>query len=428
MKKLLTLIAVALIASSSFAQKRKAKAPKTPAVPILEQARQAVASYDFARAEDLLTKEITALSKKKQPTAQVESLLNTARQGRTKLHATERIVIIDTIVCATDEALELIRISRENGRIDTYASTYHTQETNGAMLFENELANKRYLAVPVKAEGDSAANLRLAVTDKIGEQWTEPILLRGLNDNDIEQNYPFLMADGITLYYAAKGPESIGGYDIFVSRADGEDGTFLSPENIGFPFNSTANDYLMVIDEINQFGWFVSDRYQPDGQVCIYIFLPNATREVYGDEVSEEELRARARITNIKDSWSLIASEDMKKARQRLADVRSTKIKEQNTEPQFHFVIDDRRIYTSIEDFKSKSAKTKMQQWVLLKKNNDTDATMLARLRDLYASSDNVQREKLQLSIRKIEDSYYSQTANLKQLAKEIRNEEISNK
>lgn len=428
MKRTITLIAIALIASASFAQKRKAKAPKAPAVPVMEQARQAVASYNFTRAEELLTKEIAALSKKKQPTTQAENLLNIARQGRTKLHATERIAVIDSIVCAPDEALELIRISRENGRIDTYASTYHTADPYGATLFENELANKRYLAVPANAEGDSVAHLRLAVTDKIGEQWAEPTSLKGLNDNDTQQNYPFLLSDGITLYYAAQGPESMGGYDIFVSRADGEDGTFLSPENIGFPFNSPANDYLLVIDETNQLGWFVSDRNQPEGQVCIYVFIPNATRKVYGDEVTEEELRTRARIASIKDTWNLASEEDIKKARQSLAEVRSTKVKEKSAEPEFHFVIDNARTYTSLEQFQSKTARTKMQQWVMLKKNNETDATMLKRLRDLYTTSEEKQRNQLRLAIQKLETNHYAQNQQLKQLAKEIRNEEISKK
>lgn len=36
---------------------------------------------------------------------------------------------------------------------------------------------------------------------------------------------------------------------------------------------------MMVIDEAKQLGWFVSDRYQPEGKVCVYLFIPNDNRE-----------------------------------------------------------------------------------------------------------------------------------------------------
>ena len=81
------------------AQKRRAAATKTPAVPAIQQAREAFALYDFDKAESLLEKEITALKKRRKSAAAESLLLDSVRQGRAKLHATERIVIIDSIVC-----------------------------------------------------------------------------------------------------------------------------------------------------------------------------------------------------------------------------------------------------------------------------------------------------------------------------------------
>ena len=50
---------------------------------------------------------------------------------------------------------------------------------------------------------------------------------------------------------------------------------FYIPDNYGLPYNSTANDYFLAIDERNNLGWLISDRYQPEDKVCIYIFVPN---------------------------------------------------------------------------------------------------------------------------------------------------------
>jgi hypothetical protein len=157
--------------------------------------------------------------------------------------------------------------------------------------------------------------------------------------------------------------------------------------------------------------------------------MPNATRELYGDEVSEEQLRSLARIASIKDTWTFTLPNNVQEARKRLADIRTVKKESSNNnEEQFQFVIDDNRTYVSLDNFKSATARDKMKRWLILQKNNETDATMLERMRDLYATSSDEQRKQLQVAIQRLEDSYYDQSSKLKQLAKEIRNDEISNK
>ena len=439
--KLLFIISYLLFIISSepaAAQKQKrAVSPKAPTISNIEQARQALDVYDFELAESSLEKEIAALKRKKKSTAVADSLLARAHQGMMKLHATERIVVIDSIVCSKAAVLKAIHISHESGRLDTYASTYHTgrQAPYSALLeptlYENEFGNKRYLSLP--------ASHQLAVSDKIGDRWSEPTPLTGLiDDNEHEdsdtataQNFPFLLSDGITLYYAATGPESLGGLDIFVTRSDGEDGSFLKPENVGFPYNSPANDYLLAIDEFKQLGYFVSDRHQPADSACIYVFIPNETRQLYGDDISERELRDRARLTAIRDTWDFAATEEgtpqqiVKAARQRLTDLRNGTAAGTTSTADFVFPIDDTRTYTRLADFRSPVAREKMKQWVHLNKDITTDATMLERLRDNYATAKPVERKQLSTTILQLEATYYPQLEQLSQLAKEIRNEEI---
>lgn len=421
------LLAIVVLSTPMSAQRRRrASAKKAPAVPVMQLVRQAMEAYDFNQAAELLSAEITAQNKLRKPTENIDSLellLNEAQRIATKLHATERIVIIDSVVCPKEQILKNIKLTRESGRLDTYASTYHTQDTTGAILFENELGNKRYQAVAA-SDGHT---LRLSVTDKIGEQWSKPILLKGLGDETCSQNYPFLLSDGVTLYYASEGSESIGGYDIFVSRADGEDGSFLAPENVGFPFNSPDNDYLLAIDELAQLGWFVTDRRQPEGMVCIYTFIPNTTREVYGDDTSDEQLRALARLTALRDTWSNAEDlADIQEARQRLADLRAGKSFGMNQKPDFTFVVDDNHVYFHLTDFQSPQAREMMKNYLQLNKNVETDAIMLQRLRDNYATAQPQQRKQLAESIRRLEGTYYPNLQRLEILAKEIRNTEIS--
>ena len=437
MNRLLLLFVFILFVCPSYGQKKKRtpsskvkttkvaatkqKDKAAAAVPEVSPVQQALDVYDFEKAEQLLTKEIETLKKKKQSTEHAEFLLHTAQTGRVKLHATERIVIIDSLVCPKEQALKAILLSKESGRIDTYASTYHTTDVSGATIYENELANKRYLAVK-----NANKSLCVAVSDKLGDEWSKPEPLKGLDNSDITQNYPFLLSDGITLYYAATGPESLGGFDIFVTRADGEDGEFLSPENIGFPFNSSDNDYLMAIDEMNQLGWFISDRRQPKGKVCVYTFIYNDTRKVYGDETCEASLRALARINSIRDTWKMADKGELEAAKQRLVDLRAGKSVSKAEKHDFNFVIDDNRTYIRLTDFQSPEARTKMQRWMELDKNNQTDAVMLGRLRENYINAKDEQRKQLAQTIQKLEATHYSQLRECEALAKEIRNLEIT--
>ena len=113
---------------------------------------------------------------------------------------------------------------------------------------------------------------------------------------------PFLSADGTTLYFAANGDNSVGGYDIFLATRDPQTGEYLQPVNAGIPFNSAADEYVMAIDEENGVGWWATDRhYLTDGKVTLYVYiLPEERRTLNADD---EEKRLRARLDDIRLTW-----------------------------------------------------------------------------------------------------------------------------
>lgn len=206
------------------------------------------------------------------------------------LASTQQIVFIDSMVVGKRDFLRHIPLSPECGKL----------EMNDSLCqFTNELKDHR-----LAAYFDTTDSLcHIGTSDYIGNAWTPQQRAEGIAPADA--NYPYLMPDGITLYYAQKGEKSIGGYDIFVTRYDNDSGTFLRAENLGMPFSSTANDYLYAIDETHNLGYFVTDRRQPKDTVCIYVFVPNEKRKVYQSEAySNEQLRSLAAISRIADTWT----------------------------------------------------------------------------------------------------------------------------
>ncbi|MBO4906333.1 MAG: hypothetical protein J5486_04780 [Bacteroidaceae bacterium] len=419
MYRRITVIALCLLlAFDMSAQRRRNRRAAAPEPSPMELARKAISEYRFDDAENILSKEIANLERRRKSTTALTTMRETAQDGWQKLMATERIVVIDSIVVGVDEALRAIRLSQGSGRLDTYARSYHTRDSLGCTLYENDLGNRRYVAIPTEDGGSL-----LAVTDLIGNEWQAPVPLTGLHES-IRQNYPFLMADGVTLYYAATGDESMGGYDIFVTRADGNEGECLTPENIGFPFNSTANDYLLAIDEQASLGWFITDRNQPADSVCVYTFIPNDTRQTYGEDTDPALLRRLAQLTCIADTWDG-NEQAVDAAKQRLTALRTSSRQQQQHTETFRFVVNDNIVYTQLTDFRNPTAREKAQEWLTMKKNNSTDELMLQRLRDNYAKASAADRAQLAVTIRQLEASYYPRIQQLNELAKEIRRLEL---
>ena len=206
------------------------------------------------------------------------------------LVATQKIMFIDSMVVDKRNFVSRIPLSSDAGLLE---------QTDLLGQFTNELKDHRLSAYFDKK--DSAVHI--SQSDYIANQWTTPVRVGGISASSA--NFPFLMPDGVTLYFGQQGEQSIGGYDIFVTRYDAESGSFLKAENIGMPFSSTANDYLYAIDEVNNLGYFVTDRRQPAGKVCIYVFVPNDTRKNYQSEAySDVQLRALADISRIADTWT----------------------------------------------------------------------------------------------------------------------------
>lgn len=88
-------------------------------------------------------------------------------------------------------------------------------------------------------------------TIHLGEnRWTEPENLGSIINTKFDEDAPFLLSDGVTLYFSSEGHENMGGFDIFVTTIS-EDGFWASPENVGYPINTTEDDvfYYPTADE-----------------------------------------------------------------------------------------------------------------------------------------------------------------------------------
>ena len=331
--------------------------------------------------------------------------------------ATQQTIFIDSVVVAKDDILSIIRLNPESGKLDTFDQFFRSEGHTDSYVYLNEMGNKCYFS-----DENANGQMQLYTLDKLGEEWSEPLALKGINEGISEANYPFMMTDGTTFYFAAKGKESIGGYDIFVTRSDSENGQFLRPENIGMPFNSEANDYLYVIDELSNIGYFVTDRRQPAGKVCVYIFIPPTSRHIYNsDAYSDEQLRGFADISRIANTWG--KGTERKQALERLKAISKTNPTQQ-LKSAVNFIVNDRVTYTDISQFQAPDSPDLYRELQSTKKQLKDIEQLLEKSRNFYAKAKPEDKRVLRTEILDAERQFVRLTTDVKTLEKRIRQSE----
>lgn len=109
------------------------------------------------------------------------------------------------------------------------------------------------------------SDLYIVHKDATGK-WSKPYFVEELNTPERE-DAPFVAGDG-TLYFSSQGHDSMGGYDIFMTRIDSATGKFSEPENMGAPINLPNDDTFFTLYGKN--AYLSSSRPDGYGQVDIY--------------------------------------------------------------------------------------------------------------------------------------------------------------
>ncbi|SEG21962.1 tetratricopeptide repeat protein [Parabacteroides chinchillae] len=373
-------------------------------------------TYRFDEASDVYEEYIDLLTKKKQPTETVDAKLNLAEKASRMLDKVEDVQVIDSMVVDKNAFLSAYTLSEESGKLMYFQDFFETSEPVNSTVYMNQKGDKIYYAHPTDENHYCLFNQSLLI-DKWGDEKQLPM---NINSNE-DDNYPFVLSDGVTIYYASKGNGTLGGYDLFITRYNLGSDNYLTPEQLGMPYNSPYNDYMMVIDEAKGLGWFVSDRYQPEDKVCVYLFIPNDNRSrVESDDI--EVKRAHATLTSIQSTWKHDSNYEnlIKLAHKEIPDGR-VEIKKD-----FEFVINDNTVYYTMDDIKSPEAKNLYSKVVTLNKQIKEINNKLNRLRTTWNNSNNAKRDQLKPQILQAEDQLYELQSQPAELEKRARNAEIN--
>lgn len=387
------------------------------AIPYLEQAHAkgileaprylaeiALREYRTTEAEEYMEEYRLALKKaKKQMSEEAEATEAAINRMSAAMERVEKIVVIDSISVDRDEFFRAYRLTAESGSLnspDILPDGFEAGTPTIVYMPENK--SSMTWAAP-----DSLESYRLVSASLLSDgSWDTPMPLDDSLGEGGDANFPFFLQDGMTLYFANDGENSLGGLDIYISRRD-ENG-FLQPQNIGMPYNSTYDDYMLAIDEVTGVGWWATDRNQIEDKVTIYKFIPAELR--INCDPDDPDIRSRALMDNYRATWEPGADySDL------LAAIDEIDPEKKIKKDDFRFAMPGGRIYTHWSDFNSDHARSLMEQYLSAKQEFDDQKTELANLRRLYTTGDADATEILTL-----ESQIERRRSELQRLANEV--------
>jgi tetratricopeptide (TPR) repeat protein len=340
---------------------------------------------------------------------QVAELIVRAEKVQRYLRRVERIVILDSILVPIDKMLDQLVLSTEAGQLKYDLLT--------GLQYTNPRGDYRLSAIK------DGASQKLYSAHRLIDSWTEPEELPDNINFAKKHSSPYLLSDGVTLYFAAESLEGFGGLDIYVSRFNVTTQVYTDPDNIGLPYNSSSNEYMLILDEAQQKGYLATDRFAPAGYVHIYTYrIPQ--KKQYWRDVEASELSKYAQLR----AWDVNGDKDVEIDDNPLESsvVDSLIMIVDATSDDFRFVLNDSVVYTIAEQFKSDEAYLMFETWEKTDKQIRGDELKLEDLRKQYLQADEQRREELTSIIIDLESKLYSDKKRNYNLLLEIRHKEMS--
>jgi len=331
--------------------------------------------YKFDDAMSYYKYYLSKATDKENRQAATASLLK-CEQGKAMIERVEDVKILDRVEVDKSDFFFKYAISKESGSFLTNAADINEDSiAENSTIYLTERGDRAFFSV-LEEQGHT----NLYSKNRLLDQWAAKTSLGNNVNTEFDEDYPFLMSDGIVLYFSSKGHNSFGGYDIYVTRFNTSLNSYMPPQQLGMPFNSFADDILLAIDEYNNIGWFASDRDSEEGRIAIYTFEPNSTFQLLDTDNEQERINAAMiNYTLHSDTVDNVV----------VAPSETIARKPKAEQHKIYFVINDTLIYSDLDDFMSDEAQDLFLQYERASSVFDSTSTAVAQKRVLYSRASN---------------------------------------
>ena len=397
--------------------------PKAPAVApeqLLQEAITAYHAYQFEQATTALEKYFAALQRKHQAVPDSANMLEAQISRAERMYASaDALHVVDSALVRMDRLTELLpQISRR-----FLPAGLLPKEIRSLLPVETPaLGDSLHPAPPVFPVFGFVDALRrnsiipdgrtLAWFAMVGDySWERQEVATKTLESDAPIRSPFLLEDGMTLFFARRSPAGLGGYDLYMTRLTEQGNSFFEPTLLGMPYNSPYNDYLLAYHESEDWGILISDRFAPQGQVHVYRFTgrPAFLSGRQGGETTElepEEAYRRATLSGVLYEGKALAMHH----------------EEEITEyPELTFHLHGSKVYHNWPKFESEAGRRAVAEAEALRISLAREELRLRVLRTRWKEGDASVRSELRSEILLLEVSVREKTKQYRDLLNAVR-------
>ena len=398
----LLLLSVFLLAPlSGEAKIVKPKIPTPSPEQLLHEAERAYRAYQFEAAKTALEKYIAAQQKRTQSLPDSITILQEQIARAERMYgAADELHVVDSTLVSVTRLAELF--PQGTGRFLTLAQLpedLRARFTQPTPVAKESIPAKmgrfpfvgfvdalgRNCIIP---EGRDLAWFALA-----GQSWERQGISAKTLEADAPLQAPFLLEDGMTLFFARHLPTGLGGYDLYMTRLTEQGNSFFEATLLGMPYNSPYNDYLLAYHESQGWGILVSDRFAPAGQVHLYRFTgrPAFLSAREGEQTAELSGAEAFRRASLSGVLYRAKPETSQPATQR------------ETKEELTFHLQGAVVYLRWADFKTEEGRRTFAEAQALRDVLDREATRLEQLRAQWRTSEAATRSELRSEILHLE-------------------------
>jgi outer membrane protein OmpA-like peptidoglycan-associated protein len=153
----------------------------------------------------------------------------------------------------------------EPKKLDNTVSSKDYYESSASISYDG----KELFFDAIRPGGLGEEDIWVSRWDDKKKEWGKAANLGPTINTKYREKGIFLHPDGETMYFSSEGHETMGGFDIFVTKRK-EDGTWETPKNIGWPVNSPDNDVFFVVSGSGRYGYYSSFRSDGYGEKDLY--------------------------------------------------------------------------------------------------------------------------------------------------------------
>lgn len=185
-------------------------------------------------------------------------------------------------ISLSPDGKELFIYRDDKGDGNIYSSKYLGGDwTKPVKLNQNVNSKSRETHACVTADGNilyftsdregSLGGLDIWKCEKLSNgDWGKAENLGPKVNSPLDEESPYILGDGATLYFSSQGHESMGGFDIFTSTLS-ENGFWSDPENLGYPINTTEDDIFYIPTQDEKQAYYSSAKEGGYGEQDIYL-------------------------------------------------------------------------------------------------------------------------------------------------------------